>query len=134
MTLIACSIILGLCLGFISFYFQEIFWSGAFTLGVASFFLLRTLPAFTFVIASSVSPTGQSEGWVRDFFNMCREIFALLPDTAQLSLGLLSVCLIVGRVLTWAHYTAFPDHALAHTEAEKSAKTVEKFSLKRPRL
>ena len=132
MAFILIGICTGLALGFFSFYQLELFLAASFVLALASSVCLRLLMLFSGIIAEKVSPTGQSEGFIVDYFNMLRALFELLPDGAQTGVFLVPVFIIIGRILTWAHYTAFPDSALPLTEAERCAATMNKFSLKRP--
>lgn len=126
------SILTGLALGFGSFYYQKLF------LGVALALLsgLQLFVGLTIflgrVSAREVRPTDASSGYVSDMLNLYRVMFELLPEGAQLGLCLLPVALVVGRALTWMHYTAFPDAALPLTDAERQHNTLSKFSLKRP--
>lgn len=133
MTFIVLGICIGLALGFFSFYHLEVFLAGSLVIVVASGICLRLLALFSPIVAHKVSPTGEGQGYILDYLNMLKAFFELLPDRAQLAVFLLPVFIIIGRVLTWAHYTALPDSALPLTEAERRDATMNKFSLKRPR-
>ena len=132
MTFILIGICIGLALGFFSFYQLELFLAASVVLAFASSVCLRLLMLFSGAIAEEVNPTGQSQGFIVDYFNMLKAIFELLPEGAQTGVFLVPVFIIIGRVLTWAQYTACPDGALPLTEAERRAATMNKFSLKRP--
>lgn len=102
------------------------------TLAIASGVCLRLLMPFSVIMAHKVNPTGQHQGFIQDYLNVLKAIFELLPSGGQTGVFLIPVFIIIGRVLTWAHYTAFPDSALPLTAAEHRAATMNKFSLKRP--
>lgn len=131
MGFIILAITVGLALGFFSFYHLELFLAGCVVVAFASGLVLRLLTLFSPIVASTLSPTGESQGYVLDYLNMLKTAFQLLPESAQLGLIMLPAIVIIGRVLTWAHYVLFPDHAFPLTEAERREATLQKFSFKR---
>ncbi len=132
MTFIIFAVLIGLALGFASFYYQELFLAAMVMLGVIFYFLLRPYLLLAPLVGSEVSETGRSEGYIQDILNTTAAAYDLLPSGADTALFLLPICVLLGRCLTWAHYTAFPDYALPRTDAEHRAETMKKFSFKRP--
>ena len=130
MIFIFLAVVLGLGLGFFSFYHLELFLAGStvFTAGTAIF--LRLFFPFSVVFAGEMNSTGQSRGFVLDYLDLLVAIFHFLPQGAQTGLILLPFAVILGRVLTWAHYELFPNQALPLTEAERREATMQRYSFK----
>jgi hypothetical protein len=131
MVFIAKSALLGLSLGFLSFYHQKWFLAALGTLfGVAKvWFVLIVMVGRP--IAAEFSPTGRSEGWFMDMIYLYQALFRSLPESLQLALFLLPIFIIVGRLLTWVHFVLCPKQALPLTDAERHAHTMKNFSFKK---
>jgi len=132
MLVITLAILVGLAIGFLSFYYQTLVLASAASLFASAkvWFVLTVILGSP--IAGELSETGQSHGVVVDSIILFRAIYEAMPVSLQLGIFLfLPVCIILGRLLTWLHYNISPDTALPLTEAARRERTLQRFSLKR---
>ena len=130
MIFIVLAVILGLGLGFFSFYHLNLFLAGSTVFAIVGGVVLRLLAPFSAILAREMSAAGQGEGFVQNYLNLLKAVFHFLPEGAQTGLILLPAIIVIGRFLTWAHYVLFPDHALPLTEEERREATLQRHSFK----
>jgi len=100
MLVITLAILVGLAIGFLSFYYQTLVLASAASLFASAKVWLVLTVILGSPIAGELSETGQSHGVVVDSIILFRAIYEAMPVSLQLGIFLfLPVCIILGRLL-----------------------------------